>query len=164
MPDEIQTQTEEDELKSPLTRLERHLNSTIARDGIVCPSVHEPSESSTTTIDPSGKSEADGAVAGTSPPDQPSQVTNFSSTPVGGSSDPQYPGLIKRVIPTYKGRSLREDSSTGETKYYDECAVFVGRLVKGQETELTLLRRFARYGDIVSGMCLRPHRLNPCCG
>jgi hypothetical protein len=162
MPDEIQTQPEEDELKSPLTRLEKHLDCTIARDGVIPPSVHEQSESSTASIGQSGKSEADGSVAkdGTSPPDEPS-VTDPSATPIGDSSDPHYPGLIKRVIPTYKGRSLREETSTGDTKYYDECAVFVGRLAKGQETELTLWRRFARYGDIVSVGRPRQHRQNP---
>jgi hypothetical protein len=53
-------------------------------------------------------------------------------------------------VPTYKGRLLRQDLSSGEPKYYDECAVFVGRLVKGQESEGSLLKRFSKYGEVVS--------------
>jgi hypothetical protein len=50
----------------------------------------------------------------------------------------------------YKNRILREDLSTGEAQFYDDAAVFVGRIVKEVETDITLLRRFSKYGPIVS--------------
>ncbi|KAL7423191.1 hypothetical protein Q5752_002491 [Cryptotrichosporon argae] len=73
------------------------------------------------------------------PPSGPTLHTTF---------DPRYPHLRKAVIHTYKGRILREDTSAGVIRYIDDSAVFVGRLVKGQETTSTLLQRFGRYGRV----------------
>lgn len=64
--------------------------------------------------------------------------------------DPRYPHLRKRIIPMYRGRTLREDLSEENPRFFDDAAVFVGRLVKEQETEESLFRRFSRYGQVVS--------------
>jgi hypothetical protein len=64
--------------------------------------------------------------------------------------DPRYPHLRKCVIPTYRGRTLREDLSEDTPRYFDDAAVFAGRLVKELETEQSLYHRFSRYGQIVS--------------
>lgn len=61
-----------------------------------------------------------------------------------------HPYLRPATLPVYKGRALKEDTSSGEVRYIDEAAIFVGRLVKTIETKETLLRRFERYGKIVS--------------
>jgi hypothetical protein len=45
---------------------------------------------------------------------------------------------------------LKEEIVRGELRFVDECAIFVGRLVKEKETPLTLLKRFAQYGQVVS--------------
>lgn len=45
---------------------------------------------------------------------------------------------------------MREEVEDGVSRYIDDAAVFVGRLVKTQETQLTLFKRFERYGKIVS--------------
>lgn len=47
----------------------------------------------------------------------------------------------------------------GVTRYIDEAAVFVGRLVKEKETEATLLQRFQKYGNVVSTLTALIHRL-----
>jgi hypothetical protein len=44
--------------------------------------------------------------------------------------------------------------SSGDVRYIDRAAIFVGRLVKGQETRESLLTRFTRYGRVVSGSLL----------
>lgn len=64
--------------------------------------------------------------------------------------DPRYPHLRKRIIPIYRGRTLREDLSGETPSYVDDAAVFAGRIVKESETEHTLFERFSRYGQIVS--------------
>lgn len=64
------------------------------------------------------------------------------------SSD--YPYLTRVIAPTYRGRLLKPEIIKGEIKYIDESAVFVGRLVKEQETDATLLKRFSKYGRVVS--------------
>ena len=64
---------------------------------------------------------------------------------------PIHPYLRRAVLSVYRGRALKEESSSsGERKYVDEAAVFVGRLVKTAETKESLLERFERYGKIVS--------------
>jgi hypothetical protein len=63
--------------------------------------------------------------------------------------DPRYPHLRRRLVPTYRGRTLREDVQEETTRFFDDAAVFVGRLVKEVETEQTLFERFSRYGEIV---------------
>lgn len=73
----------------------------------------------------------------------PSSMENF---------DPRYPHLRLLLIPTYRGRTLRADQSDDGPRFYDDAAVFVGRLVKGQETEQSLFERFSRYGQIVSSL------------
>ena len=71
-------------------------------------------------------------------------------SPLSARSLPsEYAGLTKTLAPTYKGRLLKEERSEGGSRFVDECAIFVGRLVKGVETEFTLLDRFAKYGRIV---------------
>lgn len=71
-------------------------------------------------------------------------------SPLSARSLPsEYAGLTKTLAPTYKGRLLKEERSDGGSRFVDECAIFVGRLVKGVETEFTLLDRFAKYGRIV---------------
>ena len=55
------------------------------------------------------------------------------------------------MIPVYKGRALKEEpQSDGSVRYTDDAAIFIGRLVKTQETKESLFRRFERYGNIVS--------------
>lgn len=66
------------------------------------------------------------------------------------STDAQYPHLVRSLVPTYRGRQLREEVQDGVSRYIDDAAVFVGRLSKTQETQLTLFKRFERYGKIVS--------------
>lgn len=64
---------------------------------------------------------------------------------------PTHPHLRRALLHTYRGRPLIEDNSTGETKFLDESAIFVGRLNKRMETYATLYKRFEKYGKIVSG-------------
>ncbi|WOO77702.1 uncharacterized protein LOC62_01G001264 [Vanrija pseudolonga] len=71
-------------------------------------------------------------------------------TPSPSSPEFIHPHLRAQVLPTYKGRLLREEYVDGEPKYFDDAAIFVGRLVKNQETHLSLLKRFERYGKIVT--------------
>lgn len=61
---------------------------------------------------------------------------------------PTHPHLRRTLIHTYRGRPLIEDNSTGETKFLDESAIFVGRLNKRMETYATLYKRFEKYGKI----------------
>lgn len=63
---------------------------------------------------------------------------------------PTHPHLRRTLLHTYRGRPLIEDNSTGETKFLDESAIFVGRLNKRMETYATLYKRFEKYGKIVS--------------
>lgn len=85
----------------------------------------------------------------------PAPPTYPSVSPLPNTDSPfvqhhHYPQLRKQVIPTYRGRTLREDL-TGETpRFFDDAAVFAGRIVKEMETEQTLYQRFSRYGQIVS--------------
>ncbi|OXG50230.1 hypothetical protein J010_03002 [Cryptococcus neoformans] len=59
-----------------------------------------------------------------------------------------HPHLRRTLMHTYRGRPLIEDNSTGETKFLDESAIFVGRLNKRMETYATLYKRFQKYGKI----------------
>jgi hypothetical protein len=71
-------------------------------------------------------------------------------SPLSARSLPsEYAGLTKTLAPTYRGRLLKEERVDGGSRFVDECAVFVGRLVKGEETQSTLYQRFAKYGRIV---------------
>jgi hypothetical protein len=79
-------------------------------------------------------------------PNEPAPISPLSAR----SLPSEYAGLTKTLAPTYKGRVLKEERSDGGSRFVDECAIFVGRLVKGVETEFTLLDRFAKYGRIVS--------------
>ncbi|KIR29719.1 hypothetical protein I309_01204 [Cryptococcus deuterogattii LA55] len=63
-------------------------------------------------------------------------------------SCPTHPHLRRALLHTYRGRPLIEDTSTGETKFLDESAIFVGRLNKRMETYATLYKRFEKYGKI----------------
>ncbi|ORY31414.1 hypothetical protein BCR39DRAFT_465791 [Naematelia encephala] len=62
--------------------------------------------------------------------------------------DRYHPSLRRVLMYTYKGRRLEERMVNGEPKYFDRAAVFVGRLVKEQETKETLFHRFRKYGAI----------------
>jgi len=66
-----------------------------------------------------------------------------------GLQSDEFPHLERKVVLTYRGRVLREEVVDGQPRYIDDAAIFVGRLVKEQETSLTLLKRFERYGKIV---------------
>lgn len=66
----------------------------------------------------------------------------------------EYPHLRKTIAPTYRSRLLKVEVVDGEKRYFDESAVFVGRLVKEEETEESLLHRFGHYGPVVSGTAL----------
>ncbi|GMK57379.1 hypothetical protein CspeluHIS016_0402130 [Cutaneotrichosporon spelunceum] len=59
-------------------------------------------------------------------------------------------GLIRKLVPMYRGRQLREEIDGGESRFVDDAAIFVGHLVKEKETQLTLLKRFERYGRITA--------------
>lgn len=61
-----------------------------------------------------------------------------------------YPTLIRQVVLTYQGRRLREEIVDGTIRYVDDAGVFIGGLVREQETDLSLLKRFEQYGKIVS--------------
>lgn len=62
----------------------------------------------------------------------------------------EYPHLRKLLAPTYRGRLLTEEKlGDGEVRYTDQSAVFVGRVVKEQESDASLFQRFAKYGPIV---------------
>ena len=75
---------------------------------------------------------------------------SFQTAPIPQFVPPTHHSSLRRaLVPTYKGRVLREDMSTGEARYIDDAAVFVGRLIKAAETRETLFRRFERYGKIV---------------
>lgn len=78
-----------------------------------------------------------------------------------GMHDPTYPHLRRFLVHTYRGRTLREDMTTGEPRYFDDSAIFVGKLVKQHETVQTLFERFARYGNIVSLKIIRGSGLIP---
>ncbi len=87
--------------------------------------------------------------AGTAPTDGATR-TQGSQTTLLLTPPSYHPFLRRALVPIYKGRALKEDTSTGEVRYIDESAIFIGRLVKTLETKETLLRRFERYGKIVS--------------
>lgn len=90
------------------------------------------------------------------------------------SMESNHPGLVRTLVLTYRGRQLREEIKDGASRYIDDAAIFVGRLVKGRETEFTLLKRFERYGNIVSAaavaqgqahaLTLGGYRVQPCVG
>jgi hypothetical protein len=68
-----------------------------------------------------------------------------------GLSMEEFPHLQRSVVLTYRGRIIRqEDHQDGQPRYIDDAAIFVGRLVKEQENTMSLLKRFERYGKIVS--------------
>lgn len=74
-------------------------------------------------------------------------------SPLSARSLPcEYPGLTKSLAPTYRGRLLKEELVNGTSRFTDESAIFVGRLVKEVETQFSLLERFAKYGRIVSDL------------
>lgn len=79
----------------------------------------------------------------TPPPSPPHAPIELSS---------EYAHLRKLLAPTYRGRLLKEvhASGDGQTRYIDESAVFVGRVVKERESEVSLFQRFAKYGPVVS--------------
>ncbi|WVQ96814.1 hypothetical protein IAU59_003921 [Kwoniella sp. CBS 9459] len=89
-------------------------------------------------------------------PNTSSNASIVAPTPLAAMShpapqfglSPTHPMLRRGLIHTYRGRMLTEDVSTGEPRYFDERAIFVGRLVKGLETAATLLQRFAKYGKV----------------
>ena len=60
------------------------------------------------------------------------------------------PHLRKSLAPTYRGRLLKIEVVDGVKRYVDESSVFIGRLVKEIETEVTLFERFGQYGPVVS--------------
>ena len=62
----------------------------------------------------------------------------------------EYPHLRKALVPTYRGRLLKIEVVDGVKRYVDESSVFIGRLVKDIETEITLFERFGQYGPVVS--------------
>lgn len=78
-------------------------------------------------------------------PNEPAPISPLSAR----SLPSEYAGLTKTLVPTYRGRLLTEERGDRGSRFIDECAVFVGRLVKGVETQLTLHERFAKYGRIV---------------
>lgn len=61
-----------------------------------------------------------------------------------------FPNLTRKVVLTYRGRQLREEIVEGTARYIDDAAIFISHLDKEKETELTLLKRFERYGRVVS--------------
>ncbi|BEI94193.1 uncharacterized protein CcaverHIS019_0606520 [Cutaneotrichosporon cavernicola] len=67
------------------------------------------------------------------------------------------PGLVRKLVPMYRGRLLREEIINGRSRFVDDAAIFVGRITKEQETQLTLLKRFERYGRIAA-IEYNPHR------
>ncbi|BEJ17110.1 hypothetical protein CspHIS471_0605110 [Cutaneotrichosporon sp. HIS471] len=67
------------------------------------------------------------------------------------------PGLVRKLVPMYRGRLLREEIINGQSRFVDDAAIFVGRITKEQETQLTLLKRFERYGRIAA-IEYNPHR------
>ncbi|WWC88819.1 uncharacterized protein L201_003732 [Kwoniella dendrophila CBS 6074] len=75
------------------------------------------------------------------------QSSGLYGSAINGYS-PNHPHLRRMIIHTYKGRPLVEDTSSGQPKYVDDRAIFVGKLVKHAETGATLLKRFERYGRI----------------
>ncbi|KAK4685430.1 hypothetical protein P7C73_g4715, partial [Tremellales sp. Uapishka_1] len=78
--------------------------------------------------------------------------TPMTNIPPVITYSPTHPGLRKEIFPMYKGRLLKKeedpDDPAAEPRYFDERAVHVGRLVKDQENNVTLARRFAKYGNI----------------
>ena len=85
------------------------------------------------------------------PPSQASAGVEEESVPgTPTTPPPHHPLLRKALVPLYKGRALTEDSSSGENRFIDNAAIFVGRLVKTLETKNSLFGRFERYGKIVS--------------
>jgi hypothetical protein len=70
-------------------------------------------------------------------------------------------GLVRTLVLTYRGRLLREEVTGAGSRFIDDAAIFVGRLVKNQETQLTLLKRFERYGRIVGTVPFQAHTRLP---
>ncbi|WVQ72880.1 hypothetical protein IAR50_002441 [Cryptococcus sp. DSM 104548] len=93
-----------------------------------------------------------------SPPDPaihiPTILQNTLSSPsmptILGSS-PTHPTPRRALVHSSRGRTLVQDNSTGEARFLDECAVFVGRVNKDLESNESLQKRFEKYGRI---MCL----------
>lgn len=75
---------------------------------------------------------------------------SISTNTLGPKPAQPIASLAKRLVPTYKGRTLREDNTEDIPKFFDDAAVFVSQLVKAQESEITLFQRFSRYGQVVS--------------
>lgn len=90
-------------------------------------------------------------------PPQPAPVTPSRDASVP-HPDEHFPNLVRKVVLTYRGRIVREEFVDGQPRYIDDAAIFVGRLVKEQETTISLLKRFERHGKIVGSdpSCLTP--------
>ena len=135
---------------SPLGRLERYLGEPIERNpytGRTKPvqalePVHIPGVVSPELQQHSSPHILDGQAA---QPDGP-----VALLPAAEMDQNLHPFLRPALLHTYKSRVLVEQEIDGELQYIDRAAIFVGRLVKTQETRESLLKRFAKYGKMVS--------------
>ncbi|ORX40216.1 hypothetical protein BD324DRAFT_267000 [Kockovaella imperatae] len=84
------------------------------------------------------------------PVDTPACATVMATASMHGSPEVYHPYLTSAMVPTYRGRLLDIVEVDGIVRYIDPAAVFVGRLPKTQETDLTLHKRFSKYGPIVA--------------
>ncbi|WVQ80545.1 hypothetical protein IAT38_002650 [Cryptococcus sp. DSM 104549] len=100
----------------------------------------------------------------TPPPPPQAQARDDPEAAIPGKifNSPNHPHLRRTMMHTYRGRpvSVSTDPETGESRYTDEAAVFVGRLAKSAETEATIFRRFSKYGKIYN-IEYHPHMTAP---
>lgn len=151
------SEVDDEEKSSPLTRLENLTEGPLAR-GLQGPTQH--SRDSSVAPTPNETTPAARGTPDVPPPAEEAPVTDTAPTL---DVTPQYPAshhtqgpehyhpsLTRALIPTYKGRRLEELIVDGQARFVDKAAIFVGRLVKLQETKDSLFHRFTRYGNIVS--------------
>ncbi|ODN74558.1 hypothetical protein L202_06925 [Cryptococcus amylolentus CBS 6039] len=75
-------------------------------------------------------------------------IPSSSSLTILGPS-PTHPTLRRALWHSYRGRTLVQDNASGEARFLDESAVFVGRVNKDMESNASLQTRFGKYGRII---------------
>ncbi|TYJ53675.1 hypothetical protein B9479_005701 [Cryptococcus floricola] len=75
-------------------------------------------------------------------------IPSCSSLTILGPSQ-THPTLRRALLHSYRGRTLVQDNTSGEARFLDESAVFVGRVNKDMESNASLQTRFGKYGRII---------------
>ncbi|KAK8858458.1 hypothetical protein IAR55_002685 [Kwoniella newhampshirensis] len=143
--------------RSPTTRLHQELQDGLTLTSPLChePAGHKAHEQAPPVPNDAAASSANSVLG--SPLIEPKIENPLSparNTPTVQENRPEeeasptHPHLHRAVIHTYRGRILKEDTSSKAPRYIDDSAIFVGRLNKQLESQFTLLRRFEKYGVI----------------